>query len=175
MFSDDSIRLRKVEPADLPFLYAVENDDTQWLCSDTHNPLSQKDLRDYIESSTGDILRDGQLRLIVESLDAATLGVIDLFDLDILGGKAAVGIYVFPSVRRCGVGGRALGLLAEYAFNFLNLKQLYAVVPITNTHSLSLFRKAGFMQTATLKAWVRYTDAAVFQLFASGLCSNITR
>lgn len=67
MLLSDKISLRKLEPRDLPFLYQWENDTTAWAMSDTHNPLSQKDLRDYIESSTGDIYRDGQLRLIIES------------------------------------------------------------------------------------------------------------
>lgn len=166
MLADSSIHLRKVEPSDLPFLYFVENDSTQWLSSDTHNPLSQKDLRDYIESSTGDVVRDGQLRLIVESVQEETLGIVDLFDVDILNSKAAVGIYVLASARGEGVGLRTLRLLQDYAFSFLGLRQLYAVVSLANQESLSLFAKAGFQHTATLRAWVRGTDAALFQLFA---------
>ena len=37
-----------------------------WADSDTHNPLSRHDLHQYIENTTGDIYRDGQLRLIIE-------------------------------------------------------------------------------------------------------------
>ena len=59
------VRLRKLEPSDLPFLYRWENDAAVWADSDTHNPLSQQDLRSYIENTTGDIYRDGQLRLII--------------------------------------------------------------------------------------------------------------
>ena len=60
------LRLRKIEPSDLPFLYQWENDATMWADSDTHNPLSRHDLHQYIENTTGDIYRDGQLRLIIE-------------------------------------------------------------------------------------------------------------
>ena len=60
------MRLRKLEPYDLPFLYQWENDAAMWVDADTHNPLSQQDLRGYIESTTGDIYKDGQLRLITE-------------------------------------------------------------------------------------------------------------
>ena len=52
------IRLRKIEPSDLPFLYQWENDATAWADGVNHNPLSQQDLRAYIESTTGDIYRD---------------------------------------------------------------------------------------------------------------------
>ena len=61
------IQLRKIEPEDLPFLYQWENDASAWADGSNHNPLSQQDLRDYIASTTGDIYRDGQLRLIIES------------------------------------------------------------------------------------------------------------
>ena len=57
------IKLRKIEPNDLPFLYQWENDAASWADGANHNPLSQQDLRDYIASTTGDIYRDGQLRL----------------------------------------------------------------------------------------------------------------
>lgn len=61
------IKLRKLEPSDLPFLYQWENDASVWADGSNHNPLSQQDLRDYIESTTGDIYKDGQLRLIIHS------------------------------------------------------------------------------------------------------------
>ena len=60
------LKLRKIEPSDLPFLYQWENDAVMWADSDTHNPLSRHDLHQYIENTTGDIYRDGQLRLIIE-------------------------------------------------------------------------------------------------------------
>ena len=75
------LRLRKIEPIDLPFLYQWENDASAWADSDNHNPLSQHELREYIDSSSGDIYRDGQLRLIIED-EGQTLGCIDLFDFD---------------------------------------------------------------------------------------------
>ena len=77
-----TIHLRKIEPTDLPFLYLWENDTNVWKDGDTHNPLSQQDLRNYIASTTGDIYQDGQLSLIIESETKDTLGCIDLYNLD---------------------------------------------------------------------------------------------
>ena len=85
------LRLRKIEPSDLPFLYQWENDATSWADSDTHNPLSRHDLHQYIENNTGDIYRDGQLRLMIEQ-GGQTLGCIDLFDFDARNRKAAIGM-----------------------------------------------------------------------------------
>ena len=105
------IKLRKIEPTDLPFLYQWENDASVWADGANHNPLSQQDLRNYIESTTGDIYRDGQLRLIIE--DEATLGCIDLFDFDPRNRRAAIGMYIAPEHRGKGVGKEALRLLCR--------------------------------------------------------------
>ena len=125
------IKLRKLEPSDLPYLYQWENDASAWADGANHNPLSQQDLRDYIASTTGDIYKDGQLRLIIESIspkDGLTIGCIDLFDFDPRNGRAAIGMYIAPEYRGKGVGHQALEQLEAYAFDFLHLRVLYAVI-----------------------------------------------
>lgn len=152
--------LRKLEPSDLPYLYQWENDATVWADSSTHNPLSQQDMRAYIESTTGDIYRDGQLRLIVEQ-DGAAVGCVDLFDLDARNRRAAIGMYIIPQVRRCGVGRKALRALEDYAFGFLHLRLLYAIIGTANKPCLSLFASAGYTTSAHLPAWTLEGDAVV--------------
>ena len=125
------MRLRKLEPYDLPFLYQWENDAAMWVDADTHNPLSQQDLRDYIESTTGDIYKDGQLRLIIEH-EGVTMGCMDLFDFDPRNRKAAIGMYIAPEYRHQGIGAKALVLLEQYAFEYLQLRMLYAIIATTN-------------------------------------------
>ncbi len=169
MFTNAHIRLRKLEPRDLPFLYLVENDDRQWQSASTHNPLSQKDLRDYIESSTGDIFRDGQLRLIIESRvndqesEVKTLGVCDLFDFDPLAGKAAIGLYVLPEARGRHVAEETVRLLEEYAFDFLRMKQLYAIISVENKPCERLFERMKYLASARLLYWDGTNDAVVWQ------------
>ncbi len=168
MFENEYIRLRKVEPHDLPFLYVVENDDTQWKETSTHNPLSQKDLRDYIESSTGDIFRDGQLRLIIElnTTPTTTVGVADLFDFDPLAGKAALGLYILPEARGKHIAEQTVRLLEEYAFSFLHLCQLYAIISVENMPCVRLFERLGYHASARLLCWNGKHDAIVFQHLA---------
>ena len=101
------IRLRKIEPTDIPYLYQWENDAQMWADSDTHNPLSQYDLREYIASSTGDIYKDGQLRLMIDD-EGSTMGCIDLFDFDPRNRKAAIGMYIAPHARGKGIGTKAV-------------------------------------------------------------------
>ena len=158
------INLRKIEPKDLPFLYQWENDASAWVDGSNHNPLSQQDLRTYIESTTGDIYRDGQLRLIIEE-NGATLGCIDLFDFDPRNRKAEIGLYVAPEYRGKGVGQEALRLLEEYAFGFLHLRVLYAVVATKNIACTALYRNAGYTESSVLPGWTLESDAVIFTSF----------
>ena len=156
-----NIQLRKLEPSDLPFLYQWENDASVWADGDNHNPLSQKDLRDYIESTTGDIYRDGQLRLIIEE-DGATVGCIDLFDFDPRNRKAAIGMYIAPEYRGKGFGRQALDELEHYAFGHLNLRLLYAVIAVSNTACASLYARAKYQPSSPLPAWTLESDAVIW-------------
>ena len=164
------INLRKIEPKDLPFLYQWENDASVWADGANHNPLSQQDLRDYIESTTGDIYKDGQLRLIIEEQSSiinhqssiTTIGCIDLFDLDIRNRRAALGMYIAPEARGKGVGKEALRLLEDYAFGHLNLRVLYAVIATNNTACTALYRHAGYQPSSPLPAWTLESDAVIW-------------
>ncbi len=171
-----NILLRKIEPSDLPFLYQWENDAASWADGANHNPLSQQDLRDYIASTTGDIYRDGQLRLIIEQITNdhspitndqspitnATIGCLDLFDFDPRNRRAAIGMYIAPEARGNGVGRQALEQLEQYAFGHLNLRVLYAVIATSNAPCSALFRSAGYTPSSPLSAWTLESDAILW-------------
>jgi len=165
------VKLRKIEPSDLPFLYQWENDASAWADGSNHNPLSQQDLRDYIASTTGDIYKDGQLRLIIclndqmengKMVNGATLGCIDLFDFDPRNRRAAIGMYIAPEYRGKGVGHEALKQLEDYAFGHLNLRLLYAVIATNNATCSALYRKAGYNPSSPLPAWTLESDAVIW-------------
>lgn len=156
------LRLRKIEPTDLPYLYQWENDARMWADSDTHNPLSQADLREYIASSTGDIYSDGQLRLMIDD-EGESLGCIDLFDFDPRNRKATIGMYIAPHARGKGIGKQAVRLLEEYAFGFLKLRMLYAIIATKNTACSSIYEKEGYQPSSTLRAWTLEDDAILWQ------------
>lgn len=164
------IKLRKIEPNDLPYLYQWENDAASWADGANHNPLSQQDLRAYIASTTGDIYRDGQLRLIIEKqttniqsqITNTTLGCIDLFDFDPRNRRAAIGMYIAPEYRGQGVGKEALMQLENYAFGHLNLRVLYAVISTKNIACTALYRHAGYSPSSPLPAWTLESDAIIW-------------
>ena len=155
------VHLRKIEPSDLPFLYQWENDASVWADGSNHNPLSQQDLRTYIESTTGDIYRDGQLRLIIED-EGVTVGCIDLFDFDPRNRRSALGMYIAPEFRGKGVGKQALQALEQYAFGHLNLRILYAVIATNNIACSALYRDAGYTPSSPLQGWILESDALIW-------------
>ena len=156
------ITLRKIEPTDLPFLYQWENDASAWVDGANHNPLSQRDLRDYIESTTGDIYKDGQLRLIIEA-DDSTVGCIDLFDFDIRNRRAAIGMYIAKEFRGRGIGKQAVEALEAYAFEHLDLRLIYAVIATTNIPCTKLYENLGYEPSSALRGWTLESDAIIWQ------------
>lgn len=61
-------RLRAVEPADAELLYMWENDPAVWAVSGTTEPFSREQIERFISRQLegGDLLRTGQLRLMIE-------------------------------------------------------------------------------------------------------------
>lgn len=160
-----NISLRKIEPTDLPFLYQWENDASAWADGANHNPLSQQDLREYISSTTGDIYKDGQLRLVIQSVSpqgGLTIGCVDLFDFDPRNRRAALGMYIVPEHRGKGVGHEALAKIEEYVFDFLHLRCLYAVIAQNNTACSAIFEHAGYILSSPLKNWTLESDAVIW-------------
>lgn len=173
LLQDDRIRLRAMEPEDCSAMYRWENDTSLWRLGDATRPFSRDVLRAFIAASSQDIFTARQMRLMIETIaDGTTVGCVDLFAFDPLNRRAGVGILVYESsFRRRGYALAALRLTVEYAFRHLEMRQLWADIPVSNAASLRLFEQAGFTGTAVKKAWVRtadgngYEDARFVQLF----------
>lgn len=164
------IYLRALEPEDLEFVYAVENNEAIWEVSNTQTPYSRFLIRQYLENAHQDIYQAKQLRLAICKNDSAdAIGLIDLFDFDPKNKRAGVGIIIQnENDRHSGYGKEALGLVIGYAFNQLQLHQLFANISTENTASLSLFTTFGFERIGVKKDWNftrnRFHDEALFQL-----------
>ena len=160
-------RLRAMEPEDLDFLYAMENDHEVWNVGNASVPYSRYVLHDYIANSSNDIYNDGQVRLIVEDVDGRTVGMVDVFDFNAQHRRAEVSVVVHKDFRRKGLAMSILEQIMHYALHTLHLHQLYAIVAQDNMASLALFDKAGFERSDMLKGWLydgeNYQDAIVMQ------------
>ncbi|HEY1192687.1 GNAT family N-acetyltransferase [Flavobacterium sp.] len=166
----ESIYLRALEPQDLEFIYAIENDQSIWEVSNTQTPYSRFLIKQYLENAHQDIYEAKQLRLaICRDEDFPALGLIDLFDFDPRNNRAGIGIVIQKDENKGqNIGSEALELLIKYAFYNLNLHQLYANIGVENEASIALFTKFGFEKIGIKKDWIllhnKYHDEAVFQL-----------
>lgn len=168
LLKNERVALRAPEPEDLDFFYRWENDTELWKYGAAVSPYSRYALKQYLADATHDIYRQNQLRLmIVENAGGSVAGTVDLYDFDPHHNRAGVGILVDREFRRKGVGSAALDSMAEYAFSFLHLHQLFAHVPVLNTPSLALFEKNGFVAAGLLRDWLctdeGYADVCVMQ------------
>lgn len=165
---NEVIRLRALEPEDLELLYHWENNPEWWSMGSTLSPYSHYALKKYIAESHRDIFDLKQLRLMVELRSTgAAVGLVDLYDFDPHYRRAGVGILIDPLYQRNGLAKEALNLMADYAFSFLRMHQLYAHIPVMNDPSKALFTHCGFTVTGILTDWVltdkAYSDVLVMQ------------
>ncbi|OEJ98778.1 GNAT family N-acetyltransferase [Flavivirga aquatica] len=150
----EHIYLRALEPEDLEFIYAIENDESIWEISNTQTPYSKFLIKQYLEHVHKDIFEVKQLRLLISSYNNVNLGLIDLFDFDFKNKRAGVGILVKePDDRLQGYGKEALSLLVNYSFSHLGLHQLYCNISESNKASIKLFTNQGFEKVGLKKAW----------------------
>lgn len=164
----ERIRLRAMEPEDLDTLYDMENDPQTWDISNFSVPYSRYTLKRYIEDSQCDMFADRQLRLMITlNANNATIGTIDITGFEPMHARGEVGIAIQQKHQRQGYAKEALGLLCDYAFQFLRLKQLTAHIATDNAACLNLFHACGFEQCGLLKEWWhvkdKYKDVALFQ------------
>ena len=166
--ANDNIRLRAPEPEDLELLYKMENDTTLWSVGNSTLPYSRYTLRNYIEQTRNDLYAEHQARFIIETNNGTPAGMIDLADYSPRDARAEVCIGLSGEYRGTGIAYEALTLLCDYAFDFLNLNQLYAYIPKNHEKSKKLFEKAKFTETTILKEWKhdgkKFIDISLYQL-----------
>lgn len=156
ILTDNTIRLRAVEPSDAYPMWEMEQDSEQWIHNGMAAPYSIHNLREYADNYDADPVRAGQLRLIIEHAENGTIiGVIDLYDISALHQTAFVGVYIKPEFRRKGYALKSLALLEEYAYKLLNLYQIGAKVMGDHSQSIRLFEKARYTARSILPDWFK--------------------
>jgi len=148
--------LRALEPDDLEFLFALENDPDLWAASDVlPAPISRHALREYLHHSAASLAEAGQMRLIISNEENEAMGTLDLYDYSALHQRAGVGITILKSERKRGYAQQALTQLLPYARRALRLHQLYCTIAESNAPSINLFRKLGFREVGVRRDWLR--------------------
>ncbi len=171
ILSNEIIKLRAVEPSDADLIYQWENNTDIWNVSNTLSPFSKHTIEMYVQSAHLDLFQTKQLRLMIDSVASGkTVGTLDMFDFDAFNLRAGVGILIADETdRNKGFAYNSLKVFSHYAFNVLQLNQLWANISKTNTSSIKLFEKLGFKHTGTKKQWIKtkngFEDELFYQLF----------
>ena len=169
LLENDIIKLRALETEDLDFLFSVENDPQFWEVSNTLAPYSRQLLGQYLKNAHQDIFEAKQLRLVIsKKKDSTVLGLVDLFDFNPQHKRAGIGILVLKKYQQKGYAAQALEVFIRYAFEHLDLHQLYANIPVSNEKSLHLFQKLNFLEIGIKKDWIKvknqFQDVTLLQL-----------
>jgi len=167
--SNNNIELRAPELQDIDILYQWENDETIWYLSNTNIPFSRFDLEQFILNSNHDIYSEKQYRfMIVKTDDMKAMGCIDLFDFDPKNKRVGIGILIDEKYRNQGFATEALSLIIDYAFEQLDVHQLFCNILSSNAESLLLFKRKQFSEIGVKKDWVflqgKYHDEILLQL-----------
>lgn len=143
MLKDNNISLRLLEESDLNFLYSIENNPLNKKFNEESQYFSKDTLKKYINNSSAEIERFGQLRFVI-SLEKKPIGLIDLFEYNELLKQAGIGVFILDNFRSQQYGYRALKLLISYSWTNLDLLFLFANIKEHNMISINLFTKLGF-------------------------------
>lgn len=152
-FNGININLRALEPEDLDWLFALENDESLWHISLTHQPFSKYLLAEYIKNAKQSIFEAQQMRLVIQTIKNEPVGLIDLYEFNAFHKRAGIGIIILKEYRNKGYASEALRIIIKYSFEYLKLHQLYAQITVNNSDSLQLFQNSGFQITGTKKEW----------------------
>jgi len=163
------ILLRALEPTDIDTILLWENDQRLWHLSNTLAPFSRFTIEQYIQYAKEDLYTAKQLRLMIDdSSTGETVGCIDLFEFDPSNKRAGVGILIDESHREKGFASEALSMIIQYAFDQIQLHQLFCNIGKDNKASIQLFKQNGFVQIGVKKEWNlihgEWEDEILFQL-----------
>lgn len=164
------IVLRVPEPLDINTLVEWENNTEVWHAGTTNIPYSRFAMEQFVMDTQNNAFEKKQVRFMIDLISSKkTIGTVDLFDVNALHRRAAVGILITNEYRNKGYAKQALQKIEKYAFHDLWLQQIYARILGDNMVSIQLFTSEGFVQTGTKKAWIKTPDKYIDEIFMQKL------
>ena len=172
MLSDDMIYLRKLEESDLDRTWKWINDPDIFNAIGSHVPISRTAQRRWFNDL------DASSTKIVFAIclkeDDKHIGNVSLDLIDYRHRNARLSIFVAdPKLRGNNIGTRAMKLLIQYAFTFLNLHRLYCKTTAGNEKVLAFYKKLGFQAEGQLREHEfiqgRYVDKIMLGLVREDL------
>lgn len=166
------ILLREYRPDDLPALRKWVNDreTVRYLSSRYWMPQSLAETSDFLEHATH-AGSNGAFFVIATLEDETYLGQIDLTSINWKLRSAEMAVVMGAEASRGkGIGGEAIALMLEYAFETLALERVELEVATENKRAVRCYEKAGFrLEGVKRHAFIidgAYADLAVMAVLA---------
>lgn len=157
------VRLRTVEPADVPALHRWINTSSarEWLI--TRWPFSEAAEQDWAARAS---LDSQQRAFIIQTRGGADIGVIGLIGE---GSRATLGIAIHDErYWNGGYGTEAVEVLVDGAFRVLPLERIELKVYTDNPRAIRCYTKAGFRREGVLRSYEfhegRHADVVVMSI-----------
>lgn len=151
-------RLRPWRDGDVPFLMRLRNDiplQAQLLARARGSDEAQ--VRGWLQDRT---LPPARLFLVIaDATTDATLGFVQVSDLDPLDRRGELGIGLASEAQGSGHGGRALSLLLEHLRATRGLRKMSLRVRSDNERAIRCYERAGFVRCGLLRSHVHIENA----------------
>ena len=150
MLDGKMIRLRAWQESDLPTLIRLRNDialQAQLLARARGSSAEQ--VRNWLESRAAG--PDGLFFIVADRVTDATLGFLQITNMDLVDRRAELGICLIRESQRRGIGSESLRLVSTYLRDTWNLRKLSLRVRGDNIAAIQCYRKFGFENSGLLR------------------------
>ncbi len=167
----EDITLRAIEIEDLELIREMINDpEIENMTGGGGLPVSKYQQENWFKSLGN---RNNEVRLMIETEDCGTIGMVMLTDIDYRNSTAQFHSKIATSknIRGKGYGTKATNALVEYGFNQLNLNCIYSHIIEYNIASQRVKEKCGFKKDGVLRKRVykngKYHNIVVWSILKS--------
>ena len=166
MIPGERIRLRAIEPDDLPNYHRWLNDPEVIRYLTIYAPLSMPDEEAWYEAMRSD---PNQMVFAIETETGQHIGNVGLMGISSKDRSAELGIVIGDKSQwGKGYGRDAINTMLAFAFNELNLNRVYLRAVTGHTQAIELYGKCGFVEEGRLRECVysegRYQDMVMMSV-----------
>lgn len=165
--------IRPLEKTDIPTVaqWFVDLDDLASFDRSARVPLNLSASEEAWADVVGHAGKDGKCWFAIDDAASDMVGIVGLESISAVNRDAVIPLYVAKSVRRRGVGIRAVALILDLGFRQLGLNRVTSYYRADNEASRSLTTRTGFtIEGCMREAWFhdgRHVDMVVVGLLKS--------
>lgn len=171
MFEGEMVRLRGVQADDWQHFSRWDIDsDAERVGWQVWPPKGEEAMREWAREESLKRPTDGNMRLIIETLDGEAAGAISVRP-DARRFSFEYGINLAREHWGAGYAQEALELVCRYMFGELRMHKVQAYVYAFNARSLSMHRKFGMVEEGVLRK-AQFTDGRFWDIVIFGMTAD---